>query len=54
MASPHVAGLVAYLIKLQGNISPHAMQANLKELGAKDALSDIRKLFELLSTVEVY
>jgi len=32
MATPHVAGLIAYLIRLQGNISPAAMSTKLKTL----------------------
>ncbi|KAJ2918786.1 hypothetical protein MD484_g1573, partial [Candolleomyces efflorescens] len=41
MASPHVAGLVAYLIELEGNIDPEQMQTKVKELGEKNALSDL-------------
>ncbi|KAJ2928325.1 hypothetical protein H1R20_g8752, partial [Candolleomyces eurysporus] len=41
MASPHVTGLVAYLIALQGNIEPAAMRKKVQELGTRDVLSDI-------------
>jgi cerevisin len=31
-ATPHVAGLVAYLISVQGNITPAAMSQKLKDM----------------------
>ena len=44
MATPHIAGLIAYLICLQGNISPAAMSTKLKTLSLKGVLSGIREL----------
>ncbi|RXW16071.1 hypothetical protein EST38_g9778 [Candolleomyces aberdarensis] len=42
MASPHVAGLVAYLINLEGEqIMPEAMETKLKSLGVHGALTNI-------------
>ncbi|KAJ8457203.1 hypothetical protein ONZ45_g863 [Pleurotus djamor] len=41
MATPHVAGLVAYLIGLQGNVSPAAMSDKIKSLSLKGVLSGI-------------
>ncbi|PFH47216.1 hypothetical protein AMATHDRAFT_6996 [Amanita thiersii Skay4041] len=41
MATPHVAGLVAYLIALQGNISPAAMSTKIQSLAVKGVLSSI-------------
>ncbi|KAJ3497156.1 hypothetical protein NLJ89_g10387 [Agrocybe chaxingu] len=41
MATPHVAGLVAYLIKRDGNISPAAMRTRLQNSSVKNAISGI-------------
>ncbi|KDR82019.1 hypothetical protein GALMADRAFT_221908 [Galerina marginata CBS 339.88] len=41
MATPHVAGIIAYLIAYQGNISPAAMSSKLNTLSQKNVLSDI-------------
>ncbi|KAF9473509.1 serine protease [Pholiota conissans] len=41
MATPHVAGLIAYLIGLQGNTTPAAMSTKLKSLAVKNALSGL-------------
>ncbi|KAF8641441.1 hypothetical protein AX16_009954 [Volvariella volvacea WC 439] len=41
MATPHVAGLVAYLIGLEGNKSPADMSDRLKQLAQKGVLSGI-------------
>ncbi|KIM35761.1 hypothetical protein M413DRAFT_32226 [Hebeloma cylindrosporum] len=41
MATPHVAGLIAYLIRLQGNITPAAMSTKLKNLSLKGVLTGI-------------
>lgn len=41
MATPHVAGLVAYLIGLQGNVTPPAMKAKLQSLCLRDVISGI-------------
>ncbi|KIM41100.1 hypothetical protein M413DRAFT_445822 [Hebeloma cylindrosporum] len=41
MATPHIAGLIAYLIGLQGNTSPADMSNKLKNLGLKGVLSGI-------------
>ncbi|KAF9562998.1 serine protease [Agrocybe pediades] len=42
MATPHVAGLVAYLIGKDGNVSPAAMASKLVSLSVKNALTGIR------------
>ncbi|PBK68468.1 peptidase 1 [Armillaria solidipes] len=41
MATPHVSGLVAYLIGLNGNQSPAAISALIKSLGVSGVLSNI-------------
>jgi len=41
MAAPHIAGLIAYLIGKEGNVSPAAMEAKLKSYSVKGALSSI-------------
>ncbi|KDR82015.1 hypothetical protein GALMADRAFT_152808 [Galerina marginata CBS 339.88] len=41
MAAPQVAGIIAYLIGDQGNISPAAMSSKLSTLSLKNVLSDI-------------
>ncbi|KAJ3525706.1 hypothetical protein NMY22_g10463 [Coprinellus aureogranulatus] len=41
MATPHVAGVVAYLIAKDGNISPAAMETKIKNLATKNAISGI-------------
>lgn len=50
MASPHIAGLLAYLLSLQpakdsayavADISPKELKANLIAIGTKDALTDV-------------
>ncbi|KDR82017.1 hypothetical protein GALMADRAFT_135395 [Galerina marginata CBS 339.88] len=41
MATPHVAGIIAYLIGYQGNMSPAAMSSKLSTLSQKNVLSDI-------------
>ena len=40
-ASPHVAGLGAYIMGLKGRMSPYILCHQLKELSTKDALSSI-------------
>ncbi|KXN84282.1 hypothetical protein AN958_12788 [Leucoagaricus sp. SymC.cos] len=47
MATPHIAGLIAYLIGLQGNISPAAMSSKVQSLSLKDVLTGIRSSFYL-------
>lgn len=42
MATPHVAGLVAYLISVNGNVSPATMSTNIKNLATKNALTGLR------------
>ena len=42
MATPHVAGLVAYMISVDGNMSPSAMQTMIKTMSVKGILSGIR------------
>ncbi|KAK0493677.1 serine protease [Armillaria luteobubalina] len=41
MATPHVSGLVAYLIGLNGNQSPAAIRSLIKSLGVSGVLSSI-------------
>ncbi|KDQ26232.1 hypothetical protein PLEOSDRAFT_31354 [Pleurotus ostreatus PC15] len=43
MATPHVAGLVAYLISVHGNKTPAEIEALVVELSSKDALTGIRE-----------
>lgn len=40
MASPHVAGVVLYLQKLEGLSTPDAVRARLEELAVKDVVQD--------------
>lgn len=47
MASPHVAGLVAYLLAAEGNISPDAMIKKVQDYALKDKLSGIREYLDL-------
>jgi len=44
MATPHVAGLAAYLIALEGNLSPADLEAKIKAYSIKDVLTGIREL----------
>ncbi|RXW14513.1 hypothetical protein EST38_g11343 [Candolleomyces aberdarensis] len=41
MATPHVAGVVAYLIGKDGNVSPSAMEAKIKNLSTKNVLTGV-------------
>ncbi|KEP44983.1 subtilisin-like serine protease family protein [Rhizoctonia solani 123E] len=43
MASPHVAGLIAYFLSLGAQVTPSEMKRVLKELGIKDVLKHIPK-----------
>ncbi|SJL16596.1 uncharacterized protein ARMOST_20122 [Armillaria ostoyae] len=43
MATPHISGLVAYLIGLNGNQSPAAISTLIKSLGISGVLSNIHK-----------
>ncbi|SJL11639.1 uncharacterized protein ARMOST_15045 [Armillaria ostoyae] len=43
IATPHVSGLVAYLIGLNGNQSPAAISSLIKSLGISGVLSNIRE-----------
>ena len=45
MATPHVAGLIAYFIGRHGNISPAAMSSLLKSFAVRGVLTGIRKLY---------
>ena len=47
MAACHIAGLIAYLICLQGNVTPAAMSTKLKTLSLKGVLTGIRQLISL-------
>jgi len=41
MATPHVSGLIAYSIALDGDCSPTDMKEDLQDAGVRDALDDI-------------
>ncbi|GLB45549.1 putative peptidase S8 family protein [Lyophyllum shimeji] len=41
MATPHISGLIAYLIGLNGNVSPATMSSNIKSLALKGVLYNI-------------
>jgi len=41
MASPHVAGLAAYLITVEGRISPAGMIDKIQAYSVKNALSNM-------------
>lgn len=43
MASPHVAGLMAYLISAEGKTSPYNMIQKIRNYAVKGALSDLRE-----------
>lgn len=43
MATPHVAGIVAYLIGKDGNVSPAAMASKLNTLSVSGAISGVRE-----------
>lgn len=42
-ATPHVAGLIAYLIGRDGNASPASISTQLQSLSVKGVLTGIRK-----------
>jgi cerevisin len=43
MATPHVAGTIAFLIGKDGNLSPAEMATKLKNLAARNVLSGVRE-----------
>jgi subtilisin family serine protease len=43
MATPHVAGLAAYLISVGGNMSPAALSSAITSLALKGVLAGVRK-----------
>lgn len=43
MATPHVAGAIAYLIAKDGNLPPAEMAAELNSLAVYGALSGVRE-----------
>ena len=43
MACPHVAGLIAYLISAENNISPEEMSKKLQRLAKRNVLTGIRE-----------
>jgi subtilisin family serine protease len=43
MATPHVAGLAAYLIALEGNRTPAALAQRIKDLATKSVLTGVRE-----------
>lgn len=54
MATPHVAGLVAYLLSVNGNVSPATMQSNIKSLSTKNALTGIRECLPLRPVLSTF
>jgi cerevisin len=53
MATPHVAGLVAYLIAKEGNISPAAMETKVRNLSAVGYITDLRKSYLIAIFVDI-
>ncbi|KAF5630784.1 alkaline protease (oryzin) [Fusarium tjaetaba] len=47
-ASPHVAGVVAYLLALEGSRTPAQIWSRLKELAIKDKITDVKGVPNLL------
>ena len=45
MATPHITGLIAYLLKAEGPRTPDAMSKRLQELALKDVLTGVREYF---------
>jgi cerevisin len=43
MATPHIAGLVAYLIARSGNVTPAAMATQIKNLATKSVITGVRE-----------
>lgn len=43
MATPHVAGFVAYLLTLDSSLTPSSVSLTIKSQSLKDILSGIRK-----------
>ena len=43
MATPHIAGLVAYLIAKDGNDTPAALSEKIRALSVKGVLTSVRK-----------
>jgi subtilisin family serine protease len=41
MATPHVAGLAAYILALEGKISPAALSSRLQTLATKNAITGL-------------
>lgn len=41
MATPHVAGLAAYLLAFEGKRTPAALAARLQSLAAKDKIKNV-------------
>jgi len=53
MATPHVAGYVAYLLTLDSSLTPAAVDSTIKSKALKNVLSDIRKFTSYLTTTTV-
>ncbi len=45
MATPHITGLIAYLLEAEGPRTPDAMSKRLQELALKDVLTGVREYF---------
>lgn len=42
MASPHVAGLAAYLLSFEGKVTPAALSARITALSTKNKITGLR------------
>ena len=54
MATPHVAGLLAYLISVNGNSSPASLTSTLKGLGQSGVLTGIRESESIYAQTSEY
>jgi len=52
MATPHIAGLLAYLISTEGNLTPAELSAKLQTYAVKSALTGIRESINLLVLIK--
>jgi cerevisin len=51
MATPHVSGLIAYLIAKDGNLSPAAMETKVRNLAATGYISGLREWIHSTASV---
>lgn len=57
MSTPHVAGFVAYLISIEGSMTPDKMMKRVEEMALKDKVTGIREsdiLFPFLTCADLY